>query len=80
MKVSRVALVMRLAFLYFAAVFFVGFLLGAARALWIAPRIGERPAEPRRAARDPVSGFAYVLALLLFAPMPAVIARRRSRR
>jgi hypothetical protein len=30
------------------------------------------------ASRDPVSGFAYLLALLLFAAMPALVSSRRS--
>jgi hypothetical protein len=133
---SRAALVARLALAYFASVFFIGFLLGVARTLWIAPRLGERAAElvelpvmvaasflvaralMSRAAgvgiraaalvglaalalllcaelavvalvrgqtladyvasRDPVSGSAYALALLLFAAIPAVISQRDS--
>jgi hypothetical protein len=125
----------RLAAVYFASVFSIGFLLGVARTLWVAPRLGERVAEVvempvmvaasflfaralmsragavglRDAAlvglaalalllcaelavvafvrgqtltdyvgsRDPVSGAAYVLALLLFAAMPAMISHRR---
>lgn len=136
MIASRAALVARLALVYFASVFFIGFLLGVARTLWFAPRLGERAAELVEmpvmiaasflvaralmsrtagvgvgaaalvglaalalllcaelavvafvrgqtladyvASRDPVSGFAYVLALLLFAAMPALISRRRS--
>jgi hypothetical protein len=133
---ARAATVARLAFAYFASIFVVGFLLGAVRTLWIAPRLGERAAELVElplmvgasflvaralisrstgvgigaaalvglaalalllcaelavvafvrgqtladyvASRDPLSGFAYVLALLLFAAMPALISRRRS--
>jgi hypothetical protein len=129
--------VARLALAYFASVFFIGFLLGVARTLWIAPRLGERAAElaempvmvaasflvaralmsrapgvgTRAAAlvglaalalllcaelavvafvrgqtlanyvesRDPVSGSAYAIALLLFAAMPAVMARGAER-
>jgi len=134
----RAALVARLALAYFASVFFIGFVLGVARTLWIAPRLGERVAElveipvmvvasflvarvlMSRAAhveiraaalvglaalglllcaelavvafvrgqtlvdyvasRDPVSGSAYAIALLLFAAMPAVISHRGSPR
>jgi len=134
----RPALVARLALAYFASVFFIGFVLGVARTLWIAPRLGERVAElveipvmvvasflvarvlMSRAAhveiraatlvglaalalllcaelavvafvrgqtlvdyvasRDPVSGSAYAIALLLFAAMPAVISHRGSPR
>jgi hypothetical protein len=126
----------RLALTYTASVFSIGFALGAARTLWIAPRLGERVAElgelPVMAAasflvaralmsragtigvrgaalvgvvalalllcaelavvafvrgqaladyvasRDPVSGSAYLLALLLFAAMPALVSYRRS--
>jgi hypothetical protein len=134
MIASRAALVARLAIVYFASVFSIGFVLGAARTLWIAPWLGERTAElaempvmvavsffaaralmRRRggalgiraaalvgvaalalllcaelavvffalgqtlgdyvASRDPVSGSAYALALLLFAAMPAAVAR-----
>jgi len=133
----RAALVARLALAYFAAVFFIGFGLGVARTLWIAPRLGERAAEllempvmvaatflvarvlMRRAAgigipaavlvglaalalllcaelavvafvrgqtladyvasRDPVSGSAYAIALLLFAAMPPVISHLARR-
>jgi hypothetical protein len=125
----------RLALVYSASVFSIGFVLGAARTLWIAPRLGDRVAElvempvmvaasflvaravMRRAgaigvgraalvgvaalalllcaelavvafvrgqtladyvaSRDPVSGSAYVLALVLFAAMPALVSYRR---
>ena len=138
MTAFRAALVARLALAYFASVFFIGFVLGVARTLWIAPRLGERVAElveipvmvvasflvarvlMSRAAhveiraatlvglaalalllcaelavvafvrgqtlvdyvasRDPVSGSAYAIALLLFAAMPAVISHRGSPR
>ena len=138
MTAFRPALVARLALAYFASVFFIGFVLGVARTLWIAPRLGERVAElveipvmvvasflvarvlMSRAAhveiraatlvglaalalllcaelavvafvrgqtlvdyvasRDPVSGSAYAIALLLFAAMPAVISHRGSPR
>jgi len=40
---------------------------------------GQTPAE-YVASRDPVSGSAYVLALLLFAAMPAAICHRRTLR
>jgi hypothetical protein len=134
----RAAVVARLALAYFASVFLIGFVLGVARTLWIAPRLGERVAElveipvmvvasflvarvlMSRAAhveiraatlvglaalalllcaelavvafvrgqtlvdyvasRDPVSGSAYAIALLLFAAMPAVISHRGSPR
>jgi hypothetical protein len=130
--------VARFALAYFAAVFSIGFVLGVARTLWTAPRLGERVAELVElpvmvvasflvaralmsragatgirdaaliglaalalllcaelavvafvrgqtlagyvASRDPVSGFAYVLALLLFAVMPALLSYRRSLR
>jgi len=135
---STSGLVARCAAAYFAAVFSIGFLLGIARTLWIAPRLGERAAELVEmpvmvaasflvaralmsrpgavgvrdaalvglaalvlllcaelavvafvrgetladyvASRDPVSGVAYVLALLLFAAMPALICYRRTLR
>jgi len=135
---STAGFVARYAAAYFAAVFSIGFLLGVARALWIAPRLGERGAELVElpvmvaasflvaralisragavgirdaalaglaalalllcaelsvvafvrgqalvdyiASRDPVSGSAYALALLLFAAMPAVICFRRTPR
>ena len=138
MTASTSGLVARCAAAYFAAVFSIGFLLGIARTLWIAPRLGERAAELvempvmvaasflvaralmsrsdsidiRAAAlvglaalglllcaelavvglvraqtladyvssRDPVAGAAYVLALLLFAAMPALICYRRRLR
>lgn len=138
MIASRAALVARLALVYFASVFFIGFVLGVARTLWIAPRLGERVAELVEmpvmvaasfivaralisraahvgiraaalvglaalalllcgelavvafvrgqmladyvASRDPVSGSAYAVALLLFAAMPAVISHRGSLR
>ena len=138
MIASRAALVARLALAYFASVFFIGFLLGVARTLWIAPRLGERAAELVEmpvmvaasflvaralmsratgvgilaaalaglaalalllcaelavvafvrgqtlsdyvASRDPVSGAAYAVALLLFAAMPAVVSDRGSPR
>jgi len=134
----RPALVARLALAYFASVFFIGFVLGVIRTLWIAPRLGEHVAELVEmpvmvaasflvarmlisraagvgiraaafvglaalvlllcaelavvafvrgqtladyvASRDPLSGSAYAIALLLFAAMPAVISRRRSPR
>src|SRR6185295_16425138 len=41
----RPALVARLALAYFASVFFIGFVLGVIRTLWIAPRLGEHVAE-----------------------------------
>jgi hypothetical protein len=133
---ARVGLVARLSCAYFASVFSIGFVLGVARALWIAPWLGERAAElaempvmvgvsylaaralmpPGRAlgsrgaalvggaalallmcaelavvffvrgqrlddyvaSRDPVSGSAYALALLLFAAMPAIVARTKG--
>ena len=136
MIASRAALVARLAIAYFASVFSIGFVLGAVRTLWIAPRLGARAAElaempvmvavsflvaralMRRgaalgvggaalvgvtalalllsaelalvflargetlgeylASRDPVSGSAFALALLLFAAMPAAVVRRRG--
>jgi hypothetical protein len=135
-RTLRAALVARLALVYFGSVFSIGFLLGVARTLWVAPSLGERIAElvemplmvaasflvaralMSRAAgvsiraaalvglaalalllcaelavvalvrgqtladyvasRDPVSGSAYALALLLFAAMPAVISHRES--
>jgi hypothetical protein len=135
---SAVGFVARYAIAYCASVFSIGFLLGIARTLWIAPRLGERSAELiempvmvaasffvarallsraglveiRNAAlagltalalllcaelavvvflrgqtvadyvasRDPVSGSAYVLALLLFAAMPALTCYRRALR
>jgi hypothetical protein len=135
---STAGFVARYAVGYFASVFSIGFLLGIARTLWIAPRLGERVAElfelpvmvaasflvaralmsrsravgVRDAAlaglaalvllvcaelavvafargqtladyissRDPVSGSAYVLALLLFAAMPPMICFRRTLR
>ena len=129
--------VARYAVVYFAAVFSIGFVLGIARTLSVAPRLGERVAELVElpvmvaasflvaralmsrvdagirdaalvglaalallvcaelavvafvraqtfadyvASRDPVSGSAYVLALVLFAAMPALICRRRALR
>jgi len=129
--------VARYAVAYFAAVFSIGFVLGIARTLSVAPRLGERVAElvelpvmvaasflvaralmsradagirdaalvglaalallvcaelavvafvrgqtfaDYAASRDPVSGSAYVLALVLFAAMPALICRRRTLR
>jgi len=133
---ARTGLVARLACAYFAAVFSIGFVLGVARGLWIAPWLGERVAELAEmpvmvvvsylaartlmplgrdlgsrgaalvggaalallicaelavvffvrgqrlddyvASRDPVSGSAYVLALLLFAAMPAIVVRRKG--
>ena len=45
MTAFRAALMARLALAYFASVFFIGFALGVARTLWIAPRLGERVAE-----------------------------------
>jgi hypothetical protein len=135
---STAVFVARYALGYFASVFSIGFLLGIARTLWIAPRLGERVAELVEmpvmvaasylvaralmsragavgirdaalvglaalalllcaelavvafvrgqalvdyiASRDPVSGLAYALALLLFAAMPAVICSRRTLR
>lgn len=135
---SPVGLIGRLAVAYFASVFSIGFLLGIARTLWIAPRLGERVAELAElplmvavsflvaraligragavrlrdavlaglgalalllcaeiavvtvvraqtlagyvASRDPVSGSAYVLSLLLFAAMPAIAARSGAAR
>ena len=124
--------VLKLAVLYFALVFGVGFALGPVRVLWAVPRFGERTAElmeapimlaaiilaarwiarrfrgPRPAlpllavgilalvlllateltvvlwmrgltfpeyvrSRDPVSGGIYVVLLLFFASMPAIL-------
>ena len=138
MSASTAGFVARYALAYFASVFSVGFLLGIARTLWLAPVLGERGAELVElpvmvvvsflvaralmngpdvvgirdaalvglsalallvcaelavvvfvrgqtvagyvASRDPVSGSAYVLALLLFAAMPAAICHRRTLR
>lgn len=138
MIASTAGFVARYAVAYFASVFSIGFLLGIARTLWIAPRVGERVAELVElpvmvaasffvaralmsragdvgiraaafvglaalallvcaelavvvfvrgqtlaeyvASRDPVSGSAYALALLLFAAMPAAICYRRTLR
>ena len=135
MTATTAGLVARFALAYFASVFSIGFVLGAARTLWIAPRLGERLAEliempvmvaasflvaralmsragavgirdaalvgiaalalllfaelavvafvrgqtlaDYAASRDPVSGSAYVLALFLFAAMPALVSYRR---
>jgi hypothetical protein len=43
--VSTACLVARFALAYSASVFSIGFVLGAARTLWIVPRLGERAAE-----------------------------------
>jgi low temperature requirement protein LtrA len=133
---STAGRVARFALAYFASVFSIGFVLGAARTLWIAPRLGERVAELVEmpvmvaasflvaralmsrtgavgiraavlaglaalalllcaevavvafvrgqtlaeyvASRDPVAGSAYILALLLFAAMPALVSHRRA--
>ena len=37
--------VAKAALLYFGCVFGAGFVLGAIRAVWVAPRLGKRPAE-----------------------------------
>jgi hypothetical protein len=135
---SAAGVIARFAVAYFASVFSIGFLLGVARTLWLAPWLGERGAELIEmpvmvtasflvarallsrgpavgmriavlgglaalallicaelavvvlargqtipdyvASRDPVSGAAYLLALGLFAAMPAVISYRRTPR
>jgi hypothetical protein len=84
--------ILKAGFLYFVLVFGVGFVLGTIRTLWVAPRLGVRLAELAElglvswvrglsideyfATRDPVSGTAYYVALVLFAVMPLFVARR----
>ena len=77
--------------LYFALVMGAGFVLDMIRVPFLVPRLGERHAELLAmalqgrtlaqfiASRDPVSGPVYLVMLLLFALMPAILARRGRR-
>jgi len=62
---STAGLIARVALAYFASVFSIGFVLGAARALWIAPRLGERVAELVEIPVMVVASFLVARALML---------------
>ena len=50
-------------------------LLLVAAELYLAPQLGGQSPAEYVASRDPVSGAAYALSLMLFALMPVLVAR-----
>ena len=58
-----------------AGVGFVGLLLLVGAELWLALQLGGQSPAEYVASRDPVSGTAYALSLLLFVLMPVLVTR-----